>query len=60
MECFCQRCHKTWDSRTPDPVQCPFCKSPRWTEPRKTKSELEERIKELERLLRESNAARVK
>jgi organic radical activating enzyme len=34
-------------------VQCPFCKSPRWTEPRKTKRELEEEIKNLQAKIKE-------
>jgi predicted Zn-ribbon and HTH transcriptional regulator len=56
----CSRCGYLWDSRVPSPRTCPRCKSFKWNEPEMTRIELENRIRELERLLRESNAARVK
>lgn len=31
----CQRCGNTWIPRTPEPKQCPKCKSPYWNKTRK-------------------------
>lgn len=47
----CQRCGYLWNSTVLHPAQCPKCKSPRWESPRKSKAELEQRIKELEKTL---------
>lgn len=27
---WCQHCHWSWKSRTPNPVACPDCQSRRW------------------------------
>lgn len=35
MKLTCLRCQHQWHARTEHPVQCPYCKSVKWKEPRK-------------------------
>jgi len=39
----CTRCNHTWYPRTPDkPRVCPKCKSPYWSDPKRTKKDKKE------------------